>query len=95
MAWTSSAASASWSGSGKRDADVLTKGTGGASFSFARQAGLESAIARLGEELHSQYVLSFTPTDAEPGYHRIEVQIVNQPKAQIRARPGYWATKVD
>lgn len=78
-----------------KDTEVLTKGTGGAAFSFARQAGLESAVALLGEDLHSQYVLSFTPTDAEPGYHRIEVRIVNEPKARVRARPGYWASKVD
>lgn len=69
----------------------LTRSTGGATFSFARQKGLETAIEKLGEELHSQYVLSFTPADSVPGYHRLEVQIPGKANLQIRARPAYWS----
>jgi VWFA-related protein len=73
--------------------EALTNGTGGSTFSFARQTGLESAIEKFGTELHSQYLLTFIPHDAEPGYHRLEVQIPARPELRIRARPGYWAAQ--
>lgn len=72
-------------------ANALTGGTGGARFSFARQKGLEEAIEKLGAELHSQYVLSFTPVEPEPGYHKLEVQVKGRPNSVVRARPAYWS----
>ncbi len=71
---------------------ALAAATGGATFSFTRQEALETAIEHLGAELHSQYVLSFTPESPEPGYHRLEVCITREGKYRVRARPGYWAT---
>jgi VWFA-related protein len=68
--------------------DALTKATGGAIFSFTRLKGLEDAIRRFGEDLHSQYLLTFVPDVARPGYHAVEVK-VKRPGLQVRARPGY------
>jgi VWFA-related protein len=68
---------------------ALAKATGGTMFPFTRLKGLEQAIQKLGDELHSQYLLSFTPSDSRPGYHTIEVQ-VSGGDFRIRARPGYW-----
>jgi VWFA-related protein len=70
--------------------EALARATGGTEFPFTRLSGLESAIEKLGEELHAQYVLSFTPKDPLPGYHSLAVT-VSEPNAKIRARPGYWA----
>lgn len=72
--------------------EELAKATGGATFAFARLKGLEDAIQRLGTELHSQYVLSFTPDDLTEGYHKLEVR-VSGGALRVRARPGYWSTK--
>ncbi len=73
---------------------VLTSGTGGAALSFARQKGLEDAIEKLAAELHTQYVLSFTPEpSASAGYHRLEVRLVRAGEFRVRARPGYWSTE--
>ena len=69
---------------------VLTEQTGGVAFPFTRLKGLEQAIANLGEELHSQYLLSFTPADPAPGYHRLEVRVAGE-DYRVRARPGYWS----
>ena len=69
---------------------ALTKGTGGATFPFTRLKGLEEAIEKLGAELHSQYLLSFTPDDSTGGYHRLEVR-VDGADFRVRARPGYWS----
>lgn len=69
----------------------LTQLTGGLEESFNKQAALEKAIARIGEELHSQYLLSFRPVGADPNrYYPIEIRIRNNPNARIRTRPGYW-----
>jgi VWFA-related protein len=72
-------------------ADALARSTGGRHLSFARLQGLEEAISRLGEELHSQYLLSFVPAESKnKGYHVILVGVKGHPGAIIRARPGYW-----
>jgi len=48
----------------------------------------------LGEELHSQYLLTYRPSNQEEaGYHKIVVDVVS-PDLKIRARNGYyWAGK--
>ena len=70
---------------------ALSTLTGGTTFPFARQKGLEEAISKLGTDLHSQYILSFAPDDSEPGYHKLEVRVA-QGQYQVRARPGYWVS---
>ena len=72
-------------------ADILAKATGGRHLSFTRLQGLEEAITRLGQEVHSQYLLSFSPAESKnKGYHRIRVEVRSRPDAIVRARPGYW-----
>ncbi|MCC6391063.1 MAG: VWA domain-containing protein [Bryobacterales bacterium] len=74
-------------------AKVLSEATGGTIFPFTRQRGLEGVMEKLGAELHAQYVLSFSPEGAEPGYHRLEVRLPRRPDARIRSRPGYRSTQ--
>jgi VWFA-related protein len=70
--------------------DSLTKLTGGREYSFITQNALEHALTQLGEELHSQYFLSYHPDDlTEPGFHSIRVE-VDRGGLTIRTRPGYW-----
>lgn len=73
---------------------VLTQQTGGITFPFTRQKGLEDAIEKLGRELHTQYLLGFAPESSVPGYHPIEVQVRGHGELQIRSRPGYWVAAV-
>lgn len=66
--------------------------TGGRVYSFARQTSLEQAITDLGKELHSQYLLSYSPdaeTQKDPGFHKIRVE-VDHPRLEIRSRVGYY-----
>ena len=70
--------------------DIYTRYTGGREFSFKTQKTLEKDIAGLGEELHSQYFLTYLPNNAEePGFHQIVVT-VNRPNLKVRARDGYY-----
>jgi VWFA-related protein len=69
----------------------FTKGTGGREFSFMKQRGLEDAINELGQELHSQYLISYNPNNKEEaGFHKLNVQVSGHPEYKILTRPGYW-----
>jgi VWFA-related protein len=75
--------------------EVFTKGTGGTEFGFGKQKGLEEAIAKVGNEIHSQYLISYSPNNtAEGGFHEIEVE-VNRPALKVRTRPGYWLASLN
>jgi VWFA-related protein len=70
--------------------EVATAGTGGAHFATSQDRSMENAIAEVGGELHSQYTISYSPTDSDTvGYHEIKVQ-VDRADLKVRARPGYY-----
>jgi VWFA-related protein len=70
--------------------EVYSRFTGGREYSFMSQRGLESAVSDIGEELHSQYLLTYSPNNQEDaGFHEIEVKI-NKPDLKVRTRNGYW-----
>ncbi len=72
-------------------ADAMSRATGGEHLSFTTLRGLEKVIAGIGEELHSQYLLSFYPqSGGSAGYHELTVGIRNHPEFKIVSRPGYF-----
>lgn len=77
--------------------ELYTKGTGGSEYGFKTQRGLEDAIGRIGEELHSQYLISYMPNNkGEGGFHEIEVTVPSRHDVKVHTRPGYWlAAKFD
>lgn len=78
----------------KNPAEVYTQFTGGREYSFITQADLEEAIGKIGSEIRSQYILSYTPNNKlEGGFHTIKV-VVNRPNLKVRTRPGYWMAAV-
>lgn len=69
---------------------VYTRYTGGREFAFKSQKTLEHDISQIGEELHSQYLLTYSPNNQnEAGFHQIVVE-VKKPALQVRTRDGYW-----
>jgi len=71
--------------------DVYTKFTGGHGYSYKTQKGLEEAIIDIGNEIHSQYLLTYLPNNPDDsGYHEIEVKIL-KPGLKVSTRPGYWS----
>ena len=74
----------------EKTTEKLALATGGAEYPFTRLPGLEKAIQNLGEEIHSQYVISFMPKEPQPGYHTLTVQVQPGSNLRIRTRPGYW-----
>lgn len=76
---------------------LYTRGTGGQQFSFIKQRGLEDAIAKIGTEIHSQYLISYAPrkeTLLEGGFHELKIS-VEYPRARVVTRPGYWLAGVN
>ena len=75
--------------------EAFTKGTGGSEFGFHSQRTLETAIEKIGQQVHSEYVITYTPSAAtklENGWHDIKVDVLNRADARkVLTRPGYWA----
>jgi VWFA-related protein len=72
--------------------ELLTKGTGGTETVFGNQRDLESALTRIGEELHSQYTISYNPNNLDKfGFHEIKVYVMGRPEVdEVKTRLGYW-----
>ena len=64
--------------------------TGGGYFELKDTDELGSTFTRVAQELHSQYVLGFTPTRRDGEVHDLEVR-VNNPGMRARARRSYVA----
>jgi VWFA-related protein len=75
-------------------AEVFTKFTGGHEYPFLSQRNLEEAVSKIGEDLHSQYLISYNPNNKiEGGWHAIRIE-VTRPNVKVRTRPGYWLAGV-
>ncbi len=68
---------------------VMVAETGGRRIPFRRLREIETAISLIGEELHTEYLLTYMPTHPDPGYHTIRVE-VSSPNVGVRFRPGYF-----
>jgi hypothetical protein len=55
---------------------IAAAATGGTHIATWKDRSIQSAMDAIGDELHSQYLLTYTPTgtDAE-GYHEIKVEV--------------------
>lgn len=70
--------------------DVFTRFTGGREYGFVSDKSLEKAVQSIASELHSQYLLSYTPNNqTEGGFHEIRV-VVDRGGLEVRTRPGYY-----
>ncbi len=71
---------------------LFTRTTGGRELNFLKKSALEQAIQLIGEEVHRQYILSFTPASGVPGtFHTLRVAVKDQPELRAKTRDGYWA----
>lgn len=68
----------------------LAEETGGGYFELSHTDELNSTFTRVAAELHSQYVLGFTPDSLDGKVHKLEVK-VNRPGLTARARKSYVA----
>jgi len=65
--------------------------SGGESTTFDGRGELEQDLNVLSNHIRNSYILSFSPTSAEPGLHTIKVQLAHHPEMIVSARTSYWA----
>ena len=69
----------------------LAEETGGGYYLLKATADLNSTFTRIAQELHSQYVLGFSPTALDGKVHKLTVN-VKRPGMKARARKSYVAS---
>lgn len=70
----------------------LSEETGGGFFLLKKTDELGPTFTRVAQELHSQYVLGFTPQTLDGKVHKLEVRIKQKPSMSARARKSYVAS---
>jgi len=68
----------------------LADETGGGYFELEKTSDLAPTFTRVAAELHSQYVIGFTPTQLDNRVHKLTVKM-KQPGLSARARRSYVA----
>jgi hypothetical protein len=66
--------------------------TGGGYFELTRADDLQSAFARVADELHRQYALGFEPPKLDDKMHEIDVRVGTR-GMKVRARKEYFARR--
>ena len=69
----------------------LAEETGGGYFELEATSDLAPTFTRVAQELHSQYVLGFTPSSLDGKIHRLSVR-TKRPATTVRARRSYLAS---
>jgi VWFA-related protein len=69
----------------------LAAETGGGYFELDKSSDLAPTFTRVAQELHSQYVLGFTPAVLDGKIHKL-VTRVKKPGMTVRARRSYVAS---
>lgn len=72
----------------------LAEETGGGFFLLKKQDELGPTFTRVAQELHSQYVLGFSPAELDGKVHKLEVKL-RKSGLNVRARKSYVATKTE
>jgi Ca-activated chloride channel family protein len=69
----------------------LAEETGGGYFELEKTSDLAPTFTRVANELHSQYVLGFSPAALDGKVHRLSV-VAKRPGTTVRARKSYLAS---
>jgi VWFA-related protein len=89
-------------GEGKLDSGALRKvsdKSGGRAFFPAQRSELRGAFSQIEQELRSQYLIAYSPTNKshDGSYRRIKIEVINpelrKNNAQLLYRNGYYARK--
>lgn len=78
-----------------RTLDALAMPTGGRAYYPENERALEEAFHRIAEDLSSQFLIAYYPTNTarDGSFRQLQVQIVGRPNLVVRHRAGYFAPK--
>jgi VWFA-related protein len=70
----------------------IARRTGGHAYEAKKRDDLEPIYKLIAEELHGQYVLTYTPDkpDTDGGFHKVVVK-ANKGDFEVTTREGYYA----
>ena len=71
--------------------ETVARLTGGESYSFKDQKGLERELHELANHVPNRYMLSFVPQAARPGIHALTLGLKDGPGLTVTTRTSYWA----
>jgi Ca-activated chloride channel homolog len=74
------------------DLEKLAYSTGGGYFELNAASDLAPTFTRVAQEIHSQYLLGFSPEKLDGREHKIEVRL-KDPTMKVRARNNYIASR--
>ena len=70
---------------------AYTEGTGADHISVTNEREFQQAVHKIGQELHSQYMISYQPKNLVAAeFHNITVRLTRGGGLKVRARPGYF-----
>jgi Ca-activated chloride channel family protein len=72
--------------------EIITVNSGGYVEAISDPAEITAAVARIFDELQTQYMLAFEPAHSDGKYHEISVTAKNR-DLRVRARTGYTASE--
>jgi len=77
---------------GKKIMEKIATQTGGRYFEAKKKDNLEEIYGQIAEELHGQYLLTYTPdkVDTDGGYHKVALK-ANKDDLSVLTREGYYA----
>lgn len=75
----------------KNTAAAIPQMTGGQFFHFGSGKRLDSELGMLANQVHNRYILSFQPSNPQPGLHTLRVVLRQPLDVKVLARRSYWA----
>jgi VWFA-related protein len=64
--------------------------SGGEAMRFDDRNQLDETLTAMSRNLHNRYMLSFTPSRPDPGFHPLQIGLIGHPELRVTARSGYW-----
>lgn len=74
----------------KNAAGALAQMSGGEFYRFDSKKEFEDRGIEIANHINNRYELSFHPSDPEPGFHNVQVEVDHSKMSVIAARTGYW-----
>jgi VWFA-related protein len=64
--------------------------SGGEAMRFGDRNQLDEMLSTMSRHIHNRYMLSFTPSKPDLGFHPLHVSLIQHPELNVKARNGYW-----
>ena len=74
----------------KNTPEALAELTGGDFYHFSTEKDFEDRTTEIADHIHNRYCLSFLPSQPNPGFHSLQVEVQRDKANVISARSGYW-----